>query len=161
MPAAQRAIVAQPVLNFHSALNVILGIGLMPETSYIYFCSHNFKFGRRQDPASTASRWIRPLQLFGLRKKIRGNPCNRISMTEYEEQSMKSPAAANPRSARRLILNILLSLAVIGAGLAGAAYITKSAPKAQRRPPQKVSPLVQVVRVQRMTMRWLLQRWVR
>jgi RND family efflux transporter MFP subunit len=47
-----------------------------------------------------------------------------------------------------LFVNIILSLAVIGAGIAGAAYITKSAPKAQRRPPQKMIPLVQVVRVQ-------------
>jgi len=52
------------------------------------------------------------------------------------------------RSARRVFLNILLSLAVIGAGIAGAAYITKTAPKAQRRSPQKTTPLVQVVRVQ-------------
>ena len=69
-------------------------------------------------------------------------------MSEYEAQNIEPPGPAKPRSARRLILNILLSLAVIGAGFAGAAYITKTAPKAQRRPPQKISPLVQVVRVQ-------------
>jgi len=69
-------------------------------------------------------------------------------MSEHEAQYIEPPGSAKPRSARRLILNILLSLAVIGAGLAGAAYITKTAPKAQRRPPQKTSPLVQVVRVQ-------------
>jgi RND family efflux transporter MFP subunit len=69
-------------------------------------------------------------------------------MSEHEAQNIESSSAAKPRSVRRLILNILLSLAVIGAGLAGAAYITKTAPKAQRRPPQKISPLVQVVRVQ-------------
>ncbi len=60
----------------------------------------------------------------------------------------ESGTVDKPRSARRIFLNILVSLAVIGAGLAGAAYITKTAPKAKRRPPQKMSPLVQVVRVQ-------------
>jgi len=60
----------------------------------------------------------------------------------------ESGTVDKPRSARRIFLNILLSLAVIGAGIAGAAYITKTAPKAKRRPPQKMSPLVQVIRVQ-------------
>ena len=41
----------------------------------------------------------------------------------------------------------MLSLIVIAAGIAGAAYITKSAPKARKRPPEKMSPLVQVVNV--------------
>jgi len=69
-------------------------------------------------------------------------------MSTNETTDTESAAVDNPRSARRLFLNIFLSLAVIGAGLAGAAYITKTAPKAQRRPPQKISPLVQVIRVQ-------------
>jgi RND family efflux transporter MFP subunit len=60
----------------------------------------------------------------------------------------ESTSGGKPRSARRVFLNIVLSLAVIGAGIAGAAYITKTAPKAQRRSPQKMTPLVQVVRVQ-------------
>ena len=71
-----------------------------------------------------------------------------MSIPANETTNTESTNAAKPRSARRLFLNILLSLAVIGAGIAGAAYITKTAPKANRRLPQKTIPLVQVVRVQ-------------
>ena len=52
------------------------------------------------------------------------------------------------RSRRRLIINIGLSVAVIIAGIIGAAYITKTAPKARRRPPAKIAPLVEVARIQ-------------
>jgi len=45
------------------------------------------------------------------------------------------------------LINILLSLVVIIAGIAGAAYITKSAPKARKRPPSRTTPLVQVISV--------------
>ncbi|MGD9174163.1 MAG: efflux RND transporter periplasmic adaptor subunit [Desulfobacterales bacterium] len=51
-------------------------------------------------------------------------------------------------SRRRLLLNIGLSLAVIVAGIIGAAYITKTAPKARRRPPAKIAPLVEVAQIQ-------------
>jgi RND family efflux transporter MFP subunit len=69
-------------------------------------------------------------------------------MPTKETTNTENTAGAKPRSARRVFVNILLSLAVIGAGIVGAAYITKTAPKAHRRPPQKMSPLVQVVRVE-------------
>jgi len=69
-------------------------------------------------------------------------------MPENIKISAGSASPGKSRSGRRLFINIILSLAVIGAGIAGAAYITKSAPKAQRRPPQKMTPLVQVIRVQ-------------
>ena len=69
-------------------------------------------------------------------------------MPENMKIDAGSASPGQSRSRRRLFVNIILSLAVIGAGIAGAAYITKSAPKAQRRPPQKMTPLVQVVRVQ-------------
>lgn len=52
------------------------------------------------------------------------------------------------RSRRRLLLNIGLSLAVIVAAIIGAAYITKTAPKARRRPPAKIAPLVEVAQIQ-------------
>ena len=52
------------------------------------------------------------------------------------------------RSRRRLLLNIGLSLAVIVAAVIGAAYITKTAPKARRRPPAKIAPLVEVAQIQ-------------
>lgn len=49
---------------------------------------------------------------------------------------------------RRWVINIVLSIALITAGIAGAAYISKTAPKAGRRPPAKMLPLVQVINVQ-------------
>jgi RND family efflux transporter MFP subunit len=55
---------------------------------------------------------------------------------------------SDPHRRRRWVINIVLSIALIAAGIAGAAYITKTAPKAHRRPPARVLPLVQVVEVQ-------------
>ena len=48
---------------------------------------------------------------------------------------------------RRWVINIVLSIALIAAGIAGAAYISKTAPKARKRPPVKMLPLVQVINV--------------
>ncbi len=48
---------------------------------------------------------------------------------------------------RRWVINIVLSIALIAAGIAGAAYISKTAPKARKRPPVKALPLVQVIDV--------------
>lgn len=45
-------------------------------------------------------------------------------------------------------MNLGLSLAVIVAGIIGATYITRTAPKANRRPPAKIAPLVEVTRIQ-------------
>ncbi|MGD8293453.1 MAG: efflux RND transporter periplasmic adaptor subunit, partial [Desulfobacterales bacterium] len=45
------------------------------------------------------------------------------------------------------MINIVLSIALITVGIAGAAYISKSAPKARRRPPPQTLPLVQVIKV--------------
>jgi RND family efflux transporter MFP subunit len=64
-----------------------------------------------------------------------------------EIQKNDSVPGGKPRSRRRLFINIFLSLLVIIAGIAGAAYISKSAPKARKRPPTRMTPLVQVIRV--------------
>jgi len=68
-------------------------------------------------------------------------PVNDISTTDAGPRG-------NPRPVWRLIFNTLLSLMVIVGGIAGAVYITKSAPKARKRPPARSTPLVQVVSVQ-------------
>ena len=52
-----------------------------------------------------------------------------------------------PRKKSRVYLSIVLSIAVLAAGIAGTAYIGKKAPKARRRPPPKMTPLVQVTSV--------------
>ena len=69
-------------------------------------------------------------------------------MPANEIRQIDASSQGKPRPRRRWIVNVFLSLAVIGAGITGAAYISKSAPKANRRPPQKMTPLVQVVQVQ-------------
>ena len=65
------------------------------------------------------------------------------------KKSNKSGSLRNgaPSSRRRWVINIVLSIALITAGLAGAAYISKSTPKARRRPPPRTLPLVQVIKV--------------
>jgi RND family efflux transporter MFP subunit len=52
-----------------------------------------------------------------------------------------------PRKRARVYLSIVLSIAIIAAGVVGTAYIGKKAPKARKRPPAKMAPLVQVTRV--------------
>ncbi len=47
-----------------------------------------------------------------------------------------------------MFVNIFLSLMVLIASVAAAAYITKSSPTARKRPPPRIAPLVQVVRAQ-------------
>ncbi|UCF91265.1 MAG: efflux RND transporter periplasmic adaptor subunit [Desulfobacterales bacterium] len=49
-----------------------------------------------------------------------------------------------PRPTLRRLLNILLAVLIITAGIAGTAYINKTAPKARKRPPVHTAPLVQV-----------------
>jgi RND family efflux transporter MFP subunit len=49
---------------------------------------------------------------------------------------------------RRWVINIVLSIALITAGIAGAAYISKTSPKARKRSPAKMLPMVQVINVQ-------------
>lgn len=69
-------------------------------------------------------------------------------MDEQIIATEEATRAGRSRSRRRLSLNIGLSLAVIVAGVIGATYITKTAPKARRQPPAKIAPLVEVARIQ-------------
>jgi RND family efflux transporter MFP subunit len=68
-------------------------------------------------------------------------------MDDNAQTKNQSNQTVFSRSRRRLIINIGLSMAVIMAGIIGAAYITKTAPKARRRPPAKIAPLVEVARI--------------
>ena len=52
-----------------------------------------------------------------------------------------------PHRRRRWVINIVLSIALITAGIAGATYISKTAPKARKRPPVRPLPMVQVIKV--------------
>jgi len=66
--------------------------------------------------------------------------------TNETTQAISHQGTASHRR-RRWVINIVLSIALIAAGIAGAAYISKTAPKARKRPPVKPLPLVQVVDV--------------
>ena len=69
-------------------------------------------------------------------------------MPPNEPKEAEASAGGTPRKRSRVYLSIVLSIAVIAAGIAGTAYIGKKAPKARRRPPPKMTPLVQVTSVQ-------------
>lgn len=68
-------------------------------------------------------------------------------MPPNEKTDAESSDGNIPRKRSRTYLSILLSIAVLTAGIAGTAYIGKTAPKARKRPPAKMSPLVQVTSV--------------
>jgi RND family efflux transporter MFP subunit len=68
-------------------------------------------------------------------------------MPAKESSKSKSTRNGVSNSRRRWVINIVLSIALITVGIAGAAYISKSAPKARRRPPPQTLPLVQVIKV--------------
>jgi RND family efflux transporter MFP subunit len=56
---------------------------------------------------------------------------------------------AKPRGWWRKAITILLCLVILGAGIAGASYLNKTAPKARKRRPPKMDPLVKVQVLQR------------
>ena len=68
-------------------------------------------------------------------------------MPPKESNKSKSLGKGVSNSRRRWVINIVLSIALITVGIAGAAYISKSAPKARRRPPPRTLPLVEVIEV--------------
>ena len=68
-------------------------------------------------------------------------PANETTKAGSQQEDM-------PHRRRRWVINIVLSIALIAAGIAGAAYINRTAPKARKRPPVKMLPLVQVMNVQ-------------
>lgn len=70
-----------------------------------------------------------------------------MPMPENEIRQADASSRGKPRPRRRWIVNIFLSLVVISAGIVGAAYISNTAPKARKRPPTRMTPLVQVIRV--------------
>lgn len=56
---------------------------------------------------------------------------------------------AKPRGWWRRALTILLCLVILGAGIAGASYLNKTSPKAMKRRPPRMDPLVKVQILQR------------
>ena len=65
-------------------------------------------------------------------------------MPPNETIEAESSDGGIPRKRSRIYLSIVLSIAVLAAGVVGTAYIGKNAPKARKRPPEKMTPLVQV-----------------
>jgi RND family efflux transporter MFP subunit len=70
-----------------------------------------------------------------------------MKMPADEMTKAESQKGNESHRRRRWVINIVLSIALITAGIAGAAYISKTAPKARKRPPVKMLPLVQVINV--------------
>ena len=68
-------------------------------------------------------------------------------MSPNEPLKAEASDRGAPPKRSRVYLSIGLSIAVIAACIAGSAYIGKKAPRAQRRPPVKMTPLVQVTHV--------------
>lgn len=68
--------------------------------------------------------------------------------TEKETERIDGRTTAQTSLKGRRLLNFLLSFLVIAAGLVVATYITRKAPKAQKRAPVKVIPVVEVQVVQ-------------
>ena len=68
-----------------------------------------------------------------------------MSMPANETAKAGSNKVDESQRRRRWVINIVLSIALIAAGIAGAAYISKTAPKARKRPPVKMLPLVQEI----------------
>lgn len=61
-----------------------------------------------------------------------------------DQETTDDTARPAPRRRRRLAANLLICLVLVAAGIAGAVYFTRSAPKALKRPPEKITPLVVV-----------------
>ena len=74
---------------------------------------------------------------------------DRKEMETGDTEKKGSAAEAKPRGWWRKLCIILLCVIILGAGIAGASYINKTAPKAHKRRPPSMDPLVQVQSIQR------------
>ena len=66
-------------------------------------------------------------------------------MNSYSKKYPRQEEPAHPK--KRSLFIIVLSFAIITAGVAGAILLMSTAPKAKKRPPQKISHLVKVINV--------------
>ena len=66
-------------------------------------------------------------------------------------QPANGAGGAKLRNWLRKAFKLLLCLAILGAGFAGASYLNKTAPKAKRKKPPRMDPLVRVESLQRTT----------
>lgn len=69
-----------------------------------------------------------------------------ISETQNEQVDSRAKTQTSLKGSR--LLNLTLSLVVIAAGVIGATYLARKAPKAQKRPPARIIPVVEVQVVQ-------------
>ncbi|UCG14317.1 MAG: efflux RND transporter periplasmic adaptor subunit [Deltaproteobacteria bacterium] len=69
-------------------------------------------------------------------------------MTDKQSEQIEGRTMAPTSLKKRRLLNLLLSLLLLAAGLVGATYISRKAPKARKRPPAQVIPVVEVQVVQ-------------
>ena len=69
-------------------------------------------------------------------------------MADNKFINMLTGKHSNPGPSRRPILRIVISLIVLSVGVGTASYLKNSAPRSQKRPPAKLTPVVQVETVQ-------------
>ena len=63
-------------------------------------------------------------------------------MGDNKQNNMLPEKQPNPAGSPRLIIRIVLSLVILGAGIGAASYLKNSAPRTRKRPPVKLSPTV-------------------
>lgn len=63
-------------------------------------------------------------------------------MGDNNQNNMLPDKQPNPAKSPRLIIRIVLSLVILGAGIGAASYLKNSAPRTRKRPPVKLSPTV-------------------
>ena len=64
-----------------------------------------------------------------------------------ECQKTGDPKARTDKNPWRKIVTLFVCLLILGVGIAGATYFKKTAPKARKRPPITMTPLVQTKRI--------------
>lgn len=66
------------------------------------------------------------------------------------EKDTQKHSGLSPRFSKlRMLIKVLLPLIVLGAGIAGATYIKKTAPEPRKRPPRQTIPLVESLSISR------------
>jgi len=68
---------------------------------------------------------------------------------ETAPQNRNPARDLRPRNWWQRMINLFLCLVILGAGIAGASYLNKTAPKAQKRRPPRMDPLVKVEMIQK------------
>jgi len=67
-----------------------------------------------------------------------------MNMTEHSPHNPEIPQAPPPIRWWKRLLRLAVALLIVGAGVAGGAYLKNTAPKTKKRPPNRYIPVVQI-----------------